>query len=561
MIEFRNVSKRFNNKCILDNVSLSFPSTGLVVIQGESGSGKSTILNMIASIEPLDSGSIINDGSTTYILSTYDFINELSVLENIVLKPTSKLPKRIQRLIRHLGIETLLERKVSQCSDGQRQRIGIARALANEQPIILCDEPSEFLDRDNRQLVINLLQYYARNHLVIIASHNPDIIALGNAYLYKLENGILSVIHEGNNEGQNNQRYKLRINTNWVIYKVINKSRWLINSIMVLTIIGLYIMFGLYHDHLLNPTTQKALILDQCFYYKLNETNDFYMPNEAMLPSLNDVDIHGETIRILPLPLDSIDDGSTIVINQNCASYGMNVDDTIWLNYTIYNEPKFLEYQIDSVLEEADIVGCQIYYDLDQVKSDLRADKYIDYNNEEVSALTIMATTPGLKLYQAPVEYDELSTIYQDGHTKDVEVFQPLFTQRYTFDQNAQVYRFIFWFSQFIFLVFVGFALVTLIYREFKSILKALSIIIVFGAKTTSVKFGYLKIKLIDILIVLTLGGLALFGFHQIGITLNQQLASLFLIATLLLAVVVIITDIVCCLRLRQQSISSYFKN
>ena len=561
MIEFKNVTKRFGTKCILENVSLSFPSTGLVVIQGESGSGKSTILNIIASIEPLDSGSIKKDGSCTYILSTYDFISELSVLENIVLKPTTKLPKRIHRLIKYLGIESLLNRKVSQCSDGQRQRIGIARALANEQTIILCDEPSEFLDRDNRQLVIDLLQYYAKHHLVVIASHDPDIISLSNAYLYTLESGKLILIHEGESLDQSIKHIKHHIDTNWVIHKVINKSRWLINIIMVLTIIGLYILLGIYHDHLLNPTTYHALILDKCFYYKINDASDFYLPNEVMLPSFNDVDIHGETIRILPLPLETISNGSTIVINQNCVTYGMNVDDTIRLNYTIYNEPKHLEYRIDQMVEEIDIVGCQIYYDLDQIKADLRADKYIDYNNEEISALGIMQTRPGLKLYQAPVEYDELSDIYHRGETMDVDVFQPLFTQRYTFDQNAQVYRFIFWFTQCLFIGFVCFALIHLIFREFKSIIKALSIIIVFGANCSSVKFGYLKIKLLDIFIVLMIDLLGAFGLNQLGFTLNDQLTYIYSITTLLIGLIVLITDIVCCLRLRQQSISKYFKN
>ena len=386
MIEFKNVSKRFNTKCILDNASLSFPPSGLVVIQGESGSGKTTILNMIASIEPLDHGSIMKNGSCTYILSTYDFIPELSVLENIILSPSKRVPKRLKRLFNYLGIEDLLGRKVSQCSDGQRQRIGIARALANEQSIILCDEPSEFLDRNNRELVINLLQYYAKSHVVIIASHNPDIINLPNAYLYTLQNGRLSLIHEGSTAHQSKKQYKIHIETNWVLHKVIQKSRWLINGMMVLTMIGIYVLLGIYNDNLLNPTTKNALLVDTCFYFKVNDLTTFYLPNEQWIPTFNDVGIHGETIRILPLPLDSLAKNSIIGINQNCVSYGMEVDDTIQLNYTIYNEPKYLEYPIAQILVENDIVGCQIYYDFDQIKSDLQHDMYVDYNNEEISA-------------------------------------------------------------------------------------------------------------------------------------------------------------------------------
>ena len=172
-----------------------------------------------------------------------------------------------------------------------------------------------------------------------------------------------------------------------------------------------------------------------------------------------------------------------------------------------------------------------------------------------------MKTKPGLKLYQASIDYDQILENYLRAKNEEVEVFQPLFTQRYTFDQNAQVYRFIFWFTQALFIGFVCFALIHLIFREFKSIIKALSILIVFGANCTSVKLSYLKIKLVDILFIMSLVGLSTFGLQQIGLTLNENLIQIDCGAVVLIISVVSLADIVCCVRLRQKSISKYFKN
>ena len=561
MIKFNQATKYFKEKCILDHVNLTLPETGLVIVQGKSGCGKSTLLNMVAGIEPLDSGSIETRGSCAYLLSTYDFIEELTVLENIILKPSKYCRKKVLRLVKYLGIESLLYRKVSQCSDGQRQRIAVARALAFQQPILLCDEPSEFLDKENRQLVIDLLIAYAQAHLVIIVSHDLDIIGLSNATLYTLENGQLILIHKQNNQPLVKKQKTLAINCQWVLNKVMMKSRLLMVFLITFILITFFSLFCFYQYYLENPTTFNALITDTVYYSKDSERTSFTLAREQFVPEFHSITFQEQLIRIKPLPYDGMRDDQLILVNQNCNEYGFKENDVLQLNYQIRNQDYYLEYPIDAVIVEDDLVGCYVYYNLAKVVTDLDSIMDINYMGESESHYYSMMCKKGLKNYQAKLDYSKIEHQYEIGKLNDIIVFQPLFSQRYAFDQNAMVYRFVFWVTIGLMFGFVLYVIVHLLIKQYHSLLKTISILVVYNASLNNIKKSYMLNHGINIFLVMLITILCItLSTVMINVHLNQTLSLIDMLISLAILVAYLFSTITCIYPLNKEKISSIIK-
>ena len=196
MILLNNVSYvYFSNKfknSVIQNISLKFPDNGMVFLLGPSGSGKTTLLNIIGCLLEPTSGeiyygttplsSLTKDQKELFRLQTFSFIfqennlvPEYSVAENLMLsqeirkEPSSQNLSEITRLCQ---IEGLLKRQPNQLSTGQKQRVCIARALMNDTPIILGDEPTGSLDSLLSDEIFALLKKVSKTHLVILASHD-----------------------------------------------------------------------------------------------------------------------------------------------------------------------------------------------------------------------------------------------------------------------------------------------------------------------------------------------------------------------------------------------------
>lgn len=198
MIELRKVSKKFSDRYVLKNISLSLPRFGLVVINGPSGCGKTTLLNAISTLLDFE-GEISFDGKLYSHLSNNDkeiilsqkigFVfqdNKLfefeTVKENINLSLNitygdrkKKKDKRVQDLLKLISLSNKENSLVSQLSGGEKQRIAIARALANSPSVLLCDEPTGNLDVKNTKIVMELLQKISSSSLVIMVSHDLEI--------------------------------------------------------------------------------------------------------------------------------------------------------------------------------------------------------------------------------------------------------------------------------------------------------------------------------------------------------------------------------------------------
>lgn len=198
MILVHQLSKYFGNTLVLDDVNVSFPRYGIVVIYGPSGCGKTTLLNCLSGLIPYK-GSINVDSTNIEILSekqmsdfrlkNYGFIfqdyklfeNE-TVNENILfpLKSISnlskeKLNRKCQDLMEIVGISSLNKQFVKNLSGGEKQRVCIARALVNDPKIILADEPTGALDSENGNKIMHILSEISKKALVVIVSHDKDL--------------------------------------------------------------------------------------------------------------------------------------------------------------------------------------------------------------------------------------------------------------------------------------------------------------------------------------------------------------------------------------------------
>lgn len=185
----------------VDQVSLAVEKNEMVAIIGPSGSGKSTLLNILGLILQPDKGDILIDGSDPtnmgdaktsalrnklfgYVMQDFALLEDETVYRNIQLpllynKSISRKEhkKRINDAARSLGIADKLKRKAARLSGGERQRVAIARAIVCDQPIILADEPTGFLDADNKENVMDILVGLCRQNgkTIIIVTHDMSV--------------------------------------------------------------------------------------------------------------------------------------------------------------------------------------------------------------------------------------------------------------------------------------------------------------------------------------------------------------------------------------------------
>ncbi len=207
MLELKHITKKFQDRIILDDISITFPDYGLIGIQGESGCGKSTLLYIIGMLdqnfdgEILYNHEIINDykqyirNHISYMMQNKDYIASLNVEENIVLatqvSSLSYSKQYLEKLSKILGIHSLMNRYPSQLSGGQLKRVSICKAMLKQSDIILCDEPTGALHQDQAIEVMQQLQKLSQQSLVIVVSHDKELLKDYCGVVLTLEKGKL----------------------------------------------------------------------------------------------------------------------------------------------------------------------------------------------------------------------------------------------------------------------------------------------------------------------------------------------------------------------------------
>lgn len=202
MLQIKNIRKEYKTGDLvqkaLDGVSLNLRDNEFVAILGPSGSGKTTLLNIIGGLDRYDSGDLIINGISTkkykerdwdsyrnhtigFVFQSYNLIPHQTLLANVELALTisgiskAERKKRAQEALARVGLGEQVHKKPSQLSGGQMQRVAIARALVNNPDIVLADEPTGALDSETSIQVMELLQEVARDRLVVMVTHNPEL--------------------------------------------------------------------------------------------------------------------------------------------------------------------------------------------------------------------------------------------------------------------------------------------------------------------------------------------------------------------------------------------------
>ena len=216
MLQIKNISKQYKTGDLiqhaLNGVSLNFRDNEFVSILGPSGSGKTTLLNIVGGLDRYDSGDlIINNVSTKdykdrdwdsyrnhtvgFVFQSYNLIPHQSILKNVELALTIGGISRKERKERALealdkvGLKEQAHKKPTQMSGGQMQRVAIARALVNNPDILLADEPTGALDTETSKQVMELLKEVAKDRLVIMVTHNPELAEEYSTRIVKLRDG------------------------------------------------------------------------------------------------------------------------------------------------------------------------------------------------------------------------------------------------------------------------------------------------------------------------------------------------------------------------------------
>lgn len=197
MIEIKNLTKKFDEKTIFSDFSLTIKNGDFIIFSGPSGCGKTTLLNMIGAIEKIDDGEIIVDGidirnkknhlnyfkmKIGFLFQNFALVDNKTVKENLkFIRKDSKTDLSIEEALGIVGLRDKLNKKVYTLSGGEQQRVALARLILKKCDIILADEPTGSLDKKNAEAVLDILkQLNKHGKTIILVTHDEDIKRQGN---------------------------------------------------------------------------------------------------------------------------------------------------------------------------------------------------------------------------------------------------------------------------------------------------------------------------------------------------------------------------------------------
>ena len=216
MLQLKNIVKSYTvgelTQVALKGISLNFRENEFVSILGQSGSGKTTMLNIIGGLDRYDSGDLVINGISTkkyrdadwdayrntsigFVFQSYNLIPHQNVLLNVEMALTlsgisrKERRKRAVEVLKKVGLQDHIHKKPNQLSGGQMQRVAIARALINNPDILLADEPTGALDTETSIQIMNLLKQISEEKLVIMVTHNPELAEVYSTRIVNLKDG------------------------------------------------------------------------------------------------------------------------------------------------------------------------------------------------------------------------------------------------------------------------------------------------------------------------------------------------------------------------------------
>ena len=321
MLKLVNVSKYYysNNSvtCALRNVNLEFHIGEFVSITGESGSGKTTLLNIISGFDSYEEGEMYFKGKETsyfdkkdwedyrekeisFIFQNYGLIESYSVIENVMVAfmiqgiPYKESKSKAKELLAYVGLLDQEKKKAIKLSGGQKQRLAIARALAKETKIIVCDEPTGNLDSENGDMILALLKKISSNRLVIVVTHNQSQIEPYATRKIRIHDGNVVLDEFVTKPSEVNIKDDTSVREH-NLKKALNFSFWNIKSqpkrtflLLMLTILSVFSSFVFYGNFKSNIDDTKTRVLDDSIFVNHDETRVLVKKSDSCILDEND---------------------------------------------------------------------------------------------------------------------------------------------------------------------------------------------------------------------------------------------------------------------------------
>ena len=355
MLELKNICKSYNNdgnhQVVLKNINLKLSDKGIVSIVGKSGSGKTTLLNIIGSLDKSDFGEIIVDNKNIrefseeeydsyrnkyigFIFQNYNLLDHRSALDNIKLKliisseDESKITSLSEESLKKVGLYDYKDKLTCNLSGGEKQRVAIARVIASNSKIILCDEPTGALDNKTSTEILNILKELSKDRLIIMVTQNMEIAKKYSNRIITMQDG--EIINDtlnkeivSSNEELKLSKTKLDIKTIFNLalnnLKIKKKRNILLSLTASIGIIGISIILSIsngfndsLNDYKKYISNKIPIIISP---YKNNKDNKKY--------------INSKVIRI------NKEDNSNY-INNNFITYYKNINKE-YISYSKYN--------------------------------------------------------------------------------------------------------------------------------------------------------------------------------------------------------------------------------
>ena len=212
MIELQHIWKQFGSRIIFSDLNLNFQSGMVYALIGDSGCGKTTLLNMLAKLETFDKGEVVYKGKSLtslkneefyrnelgYLFQNFGLLESQTIRENLELgligKKQNKKQEKEKLLLQALQAVRLdylsLNQKIYELSGGEAQRVALAKIILKDPPLILADEPTASLDpKNSKEIMEILLELRNANRTIIIATHNPSIWKMADQVIHLSQDG------------------------------------------------------------------------------------------------------------------------------------------------------------------------------------------------------------------------------------------------------------------------------------------------------------------------------------------------------------------------------------
>jgi ABC-type lipoprotein export system ATPase subunit len=507
MLRIEDCVKTFGEQTVLEHTSLHIEDPGMYVICGKSGCGKSTLLNMIAGFEPLTSGRIIKDAEVMTIFQNYELIEELNVYDNIFLDRKED-PEDIQLLSR-LGLDHLLQQYPDELSGGQKQRVGIARALISHPKIICCDEPTESLDVTNKEIVMEILKEYSKDHIVIMVTHQLDTIGIYADAVIRIENRKIVMDHAYHNADPIDTREMKSVEQKSVkhlVGKIIRRKNRVFITVFVVLMLIVEMTYVMKRVMFYIPETANTVNAGM-IYVETDDTGNITDPQlqdpEKIVQFKNITEVNGEQFQMNIYPYVKSDEtlnvsgelpkDMNVLINQNAAEALFQNNWTGQkLNLTFLVDPysSDAEFTVTGVIEEKDTTALNVYYDLNG---------FMEYSKKK----TLSDNRPFSMLikeygtyYQKKIGYEQIPAVMgRFKNNKSVKLYSPLYEERQTLDEHSRIYQYLFTAFAGIIAVLLTFAVCMLTRKETESHYKSFAILISQNADIKELKKEYVLKK------------------------------------------------------------------